>query len=118
MIRATLRMRVREGGERAFEDAWRAVAAAASRWPGNLRQDLLRDPGDPRLYVVTSDWSSRAAFHAFETSPRQHELTAPLRELREAVQMSMDDLLVHVEGERGAGAEEKAEEKEGKEVSR
>jgi heme-degrading monooxygenase HmoA len=106
MIRATLRMRVRAGGEEAFEAAWRSVAAAASCWPGNLRQDLLRDATDSRRYVVTSDWSSLEAFRAFETSPRQEVLTAPLRALREAVQMTVDDLLAHVEGERGDGQED------------
>jgi heme-degrading monooxygenase HmoA len=95
-------MRVRAGGEDAFEEAWRGIALAASRWPGNLRQDLLRDAADPRQYVATSDWSSREAFRAFETSPRQDVLTAPLRALREAVQMSVDDLLNHVEGEGAA----------------
>ena len=99
MIRATLNMRVKEGRERDFEEAWRKIAESVRRAPGNVRQALLRDPEDPRNFVVTSDWESRDAFTQFERSPEQDDLTAPLRELREDGRMAVHDLVVHIEGD-------------------
>lgn len=98
MIRATLRMWVRAGREDEFEDAWRKVASAASRVPGNLRQSLLRGD-DPREFVITTDWTDRASFSAFERSEEQDVLTAPLRGLRESARMEVAEVLVHFEGE-------------------
>jgi heme-degrading monooxygenase HmoA len=94
-------MKVKEGREGEFERAWRTIAETVRRAPGNIRQALLRDPDDPRSFVVTSDWETREAFGSFERSPEQDELTAPLRELRESGQMVIHDLVVHIEGEGG-----------------
>ncbi|WP_322752822.1 antibiotic biosynthesis monooxygenase family protein [Frankia sp. Cas3] len=96
MIRATLRMRVLPGRDQDFVDAWEKVALAASRAPGNLRQSLLR--AGPREFVIASDWASREAFQTFERSPEQDALTAPLRDLRETVQMDVAEILLHLEG--------------------
>ena len=92
-------MRVKEGREDDFEQAWRAIAEEVRRAPGNIRQALLRDRDDPRSFVVTSDWESREAFTDFERSPEQDRLTAPLRELRESGGMTVHDLVVHIEGD-------------------
>jgi heme-degrading monooxygenase HmoA len=99
VVRATLTMRVKEGREADFEQAWRDIAEDVRRAPGNIRQALLRDPEDPRTFVVTSDWESREAFGEFERSPEQDRLTAPLRELRESGGMTIHDLVVHIEGD-------------------
>ncbi|MBT2208993.1 MULTISPECIES: antibiotic biosynthesis monooxygenase family protein [Actinomadura] len=96
MIRATLRMRVRPGGGAAFERAFAAVADATSREPANLRQSLLRGD-EPDSYVITSDWASLDAFRAFESSPEQDRLTAPLRELRLSADMRVDEIVRHVD---------------------
>ena len=77
MVRATLRLTVRTGREREFQQAWEAIAAEVRRAPGNLRQALLRDAGDPPAFVITSDWESAAAFRAFERSPEQDALDRP-----------------------------------------
>jgi heme-degrading monooxygenase HmoA len=98
MVRATLHMKVRRGCEPDFEHAWRDVAEAVGRLPGNLRQALVRDASDPRAFTITSDWASADSFRAFETSAEQEALTATLRGLRESAVMSVDDLLVHVDG--------------------
>ena len=60
-VRTMLRMRTREGCEAAFEAAWRRAAAEIARVPGNLRQELVRDVEDPRTFLITSDWTDRAA---------------------------------------------------------
>jgi heme-degrading monooxygenase HmoA len=95
MIRVTLHMRVRPGRDAEFTDAWRAIAAATSVWPGSLRQALLR--ADDGEYVITSDWVDRASFRAYERSDEQDLLTAPLRELRESARMDVADILVFVD---------------------
>ena len=99
MVRATLHMKVKAGRGPDFERAWREIAATVRRAPGDLRQTLVRDPEDSDSFIVTSDWDSREAFHEFERSPEQDELTAPLRELRESAHMTVHDLMTHIEGE-------------------
>jgi heme-degrading monooxygenase HmoA len=98
MLRASLNMKVKAGHEDEFVAAWRKVAEATQRVPGNLGQALLRDPGDPSSFVITSDWDSREAFHDFERSPEQDVLTAPLRELRESARMTLYELIAHYQG--------------------
>ena len=63
-----------------------------------MRQTLLRDPDDSRTFIVSSDWESREAFSEFERSPEQDDLTAPLRELRESGRMTVQEIIVDVEG--------------------
>ncbi|MEA2478851.1 MAG: hypothetical protein QOJ07_773 [Thermoleophilaceae bacterium] len=98
MVRATLEMHVKPGRSGDFEEAWRKIAAEVRVAPGNIRQALLRDPQDPDSFVVTSDWESREAFSAFEKSPEQDDLTAPLRDLRESGRMTVHELVTHIEG--------------------
>lgn len=99
MIRSTVRMQIRPGLDSEFETAWRQVAAEAGTAPGNLRQTLVRDAA-PHTYLVVSDWISKAAFRAFERSPEQDRLTAPLRALRESADMSVNEIVVHFDGVR------------------
>jgi len=98
MVRATLYFQVKEGRGDEFEQAWVAIADAVREIPGSIRQTLLRDPNDPAAYVLTSDWQTREQFHAFERSPEQDDLTAPLRDLRESARMAVYDVIQHVEG--------------------
>lgn len=100
MVRATLYVTVKAGHEDEFVEVWRGIAKHVQEAPGNLRQTLLRDPDDPRNFIVTSDWESRDAFTSFERSPEQDDLTAPVRALRETGRMTVQDLLIHVEGGR------------------
>lgn len=98
LVRATLHIKVKTGRGEEFVQVWREIAEQVRRNPGNLRQALLDDPDDPDAFVVTSDWLSREAFTEFERSPEQDELTAPLRELRESGRMTVQDLLLEIEG--------------------
>ncbi len=100
MIRAMLTMKVKEGRERDFEQAWAAVAAYTRHMPGNIRQALLCDLQDPSLFIITSDWESREAFGRFERSTEQDDMTAPLRALRESAKMTIYHLVTHVESHR------------------
>ncbi|WP_239374745.1 FAD-dependent monooxygenase [Frankia sp. Cj5] len=82
-VRTLLRMRATAGREHEFENAWRKAAEVISTVPGNIRQDLMRDPDLPREYVIVADWESRAALDAFGRSPRRDHLTTALRDLRD-----------------------------------
>ncbi len=95
-VRATLTMKVLEGREDDFEAAWRTGAEATSAAPGNLSQTLLRAGDAERTFLICSEWTSREAFGAYETSPEQDDLTAPIRALRESASMRVDELVVHV----------------------
>lgn len=97
MVRATLTMKVKAGSEAEFEAAWRKIAEATRSAPGNVRQTLLRAGDADSTFIVTSDWESREAFGAFEKSPEQDDLTAPLRALRESASMRVDEVVEHIE---------------------
>lgn len=102
-IRAVLRMKVKSGREEEFVAAWRRVAAVAATRPGNLAQALLRDPADGSVFYVSTDWRSLAEFGAFERSPEQDELTAPLRALREEAAMTLYQIVETAEPPAQAG---------------
>ncbi|RBY75103.1 FAD-binding monooxygenase [Geodermatophilus sp. TF02-6] len=99
-VRTLLRVRAREGCEAQFEAAWRTAAAEISRVPGNLRQELMRDEGDPRWFAVVSDWTDRASVDAFGRSAARERLDEALRDLREDASRSTFTVLATVEAER------------------
>ena len=102
-VRTVLRMRTREGCEAEFEAAWRRAAAEISRVPGNLRQELIRDADDPRTFLITSDWTDRAAVDEFGRSSARETLTEALRDLREDAARNTYEVLATVPGEQGPG---------------
>jgi quinol monooxygenase YgiN len=97
-VRTLLLMRVREGCEEQFEEAWRTAAVQIAEEPGNIRQDLLRDAGDPRTFLITADWADRAAVDAFGRSSSRETLTAALRELREDASRNTYEVLATLPG--------------------
>ena len=97
-VRTILRMRAREGCEEEFEAAWHRAAAEISRVPGNLRQELMRDDGDPRWFAIASDWTDRAAVDEFGRSSARETLTEALRDLREDAARNTYELLAVVPG--------------------
>ncbi|GHO65448.1 hypothetical protein KSC_043400 [Ktedonobacter sp. SOSP1-52] len=97
MIRAILTMKVKEGQEGDFEQAWQSVAEYTRGVPGNLRQTLGQSVHDPSLFIITSDWESQDAFHHFERSPEQDRVTAPLRALRESARMDIQYIVAQIE---------------------
>jgi 2-polyprenyl-6-methoxyphenol hydroxylase-like FAD-dependent oxidoreductase/heme-degrading monooxygenase HmoA len=97
-VRTLLRMRVREGAEAQFEAAWQAAAAQIAAVPGNIRQELLRDAGDPRTFLIAADWADKAAVDAFGRSSAREALTAALRDLREDADRSTYELLYGLTG--------------------
>lgn len=88
-------MKVQAGHEQEFEQAWKVIAEQTRHVPGNLRQALLRNPTEPDMFIITSDWESREAFGHFERSEAQDVLTAPLRALRKSARMDIQTLVMH-----------------------
>ncbi|MGY1682541.1 FAD-dependent monooxygenase [Geodermatophilus sp. SYSU D01176] len=99
-VRTLLRMRARAGCEAEFEAAWHRAAAEIARVPGNLRQELMRDEGDPRWFGIVSDWTDRASVDAFGRSAARETLTEALRDLREDATRSTFTVLATVQAER------------------
>ena len=100
-VRTILRMRTREGCEAEFEAAWRRAAVEISRVPGNRQQELIRDADDPRTFLITSDWTDRAAVDAFGRSSARDSLTAALRDLREDAARNTYEVLAVIPGGQG-----------------
>jgi quinol monooxygenase YgiN len=97
-VRTLLLMRTREGCEAQFEEAWRTAAARIAAEPGNIRQELMRDAGDPRTFLISADWADRAAVDAFGRSSSREVLTAALRELREDASRNTYEVLASIPG--------------------
>jgi quinol monooxygenase YgiN len=101
VVRTVLRMRTRKGSESAFEAAWAEAAAAISKLPGSVRQDLVRDTEDPRTYLIISDWTDRARLDAFGRSRQREQLMAAIRDLRESAERNTYELRYSVAGRAG-----------------
>lgn len=97
MLRATLTMTVRPDCEDAFIQAWQEAADYTRHVPGNLCQSLQCDRKEGLVFTITSDWQDLASFTAYERSPEQDTITAPLRDLRLSSQMSITELLFQKE---------------------
>lgn len=94
-VRAVLTITVRPEHTTEFEHAWSGVADWVRSVPGCLRQSLVRRPTATPTYVITSDWVDADAFGRFEKSAEQDTMTAPLRRLRESIDMELCSLIEH-----------------------
>lgn len=84
MVRAVLSMVIREGCAQEFERLWREHAEQASKFPGCLGQALTCNPLHPESYIITGDWESADALHAFEGSMERRSLSQSVEPLRES----------------------------------
>ncbi len=100
MIRTVLSMLCRPGHEAEFERIWRTAAEQIALYPGNQGQTLLRDAGEPRWFVISSEWASREDLKNFEASPVRRQLSAALDPLREQSSKSVLTVVVTVSRER------------------
>jgi len=60
MIRMVTAVEVVPGHEGAWEEAWRTLREARSRYPGFRGASLLRDSTRPMQYLVLSEWTEHA----------------------------------------------------------
>ncbi|MFI1768620.1 antibiotic biosynthesis monooxygenase family protein [Streptomyces sp. NPDC020800] len=100
--RVTLRMPIRPGMEKEFEEAWLAGAARIADDLGNAGQELSRGEGDGTYYIV-SDWVSKEAFLAYERSTSHQEHRRSLAPYRREGEMTTMHLLHRLTGKGGAG---------------
>jgi heme-degrading monooxygenase HmoA len=65
MITVGMNYLVLPGKEETFEVAFRGVLKAMEAQPGHTESHLWRDTDHPQSYLITSEWSDRAAFDGF-----------------------------------------------------
>ena len=68
MITVGMNYKVLPDKNQAFEDVFKAVIDKMQGMPGHSESHLFRDVFDSQSYLITSDWSDRAAFDAFIAS--------------------------------------------------
>jgi heme-degrading monooxygenase HmoA len=95
-IRVMVFAKIKPGQEAAFEAAYQEVTRKVKGTPGHLRDELLRDtgepfpygppelakphvPGDPISFILLSEWESKEAFLAWERDPIHMQTTTPMR---------------------------------------
>ncbi|MEU5726495.1 FAD-dependent monooxygenase [Micromonospora sp. NPDC047738] len=83
MIRTMVRMRARPGCEPAVAAAWRTAAGQIAGLAGNLRQDLLLDASDPRVFVVVTEWADESALRDYENGAVAGRFAGAVRPLVE-----------------------------------
>lgn len=69
-FRVMLRMEIRTGLEREFEETWYKIGDAITDHPANLGQWLSRSAEEDGVYYVISDWVDEPKFREFEHSDR------------------------------------------------
>lgn len=77
-LRVIFRLRVPDAEQDRFLDAYRLIRHQVSRVEGYLGDQLCQSEGDPEDWVLTSEWSSAAHFHAWERGDGHRRLAAPL----------------------------------------
>jgi len=70
--------KIKKGEEAAFEAAYAQVTVKVKGTPGHIRDELLREVGEPGNYILLSEWESREAFLAWENAPIHMATTKPM----------------------------------------
>lgn len=69
-FRVLLRMEIRAGLEREFEETWCKIGNGITDDPANLGQWLSRSAEEDGVYYIISDWVDERRFRQFERSER------------------------------------------------
>ncbi|MEU7481932.1 antibiotic biosynthesis monooxygenase family protein [Lentzea sp. NPDC042327] len=77
-LRVVFRLRVPEAEQDRFLDAYRGIRFQVSQVEGYLGDQLCQSEDDPEDWMITSEWSSAAHFHAWERGADHRRLAAPL----------------------------------------
>ncbi|GAA0526049.1 antibiotic biosynthesis monooxygenase [Paractinoplanes ferrugineus] len=88
VFRVLLRMEIRPGLEREFEETWYKVGHEITDQPANLGQWLCRSTDEQSVYYVISDWVDEPRFREFEHSPGHVEHRTKLHPYRTAGTMA------------------------------
>ncbi len=68
VFRVMLRMEIRAGLEREFEETWCKIGSGITDHPANLGQWLSKSAEENGVYYVVSDWVDEPRFRQFERS--------------------------------------------------
>lgn len=105
IFRVMLRMRIRPGMERDFEETWHKVGHAITEHPANIRQWLARadaeEGEEESVYYVVSDWIHEPGFREFERSPQHLEHRTRLHPFRSAASMATMHVVYEMVGRAG-----------------
>ncbi|WP_406379414.1 antibiotic biosynthesis monooxygenase family protein [Streptomyces sp. NBC_01618] len=101
-FRVMLRMEVRAGLEKEFEQAWHEGTDAVTGHPANLGQWLSRATDEDSTYYIVSDWLDEPRFRKFENSPEHLEHRAKLHPFRSGGSFHTMEIVAHIGG-RAAG---------------
>ena len=77
--------KIKRGDEQAFEAAYAEVTAKVKGTQGHIADELLRQAeppnadGEPRTYILLSEWESKEAFLGWEDDPIHMATTTPMR---------------------------------------
>jgi heme-degrading monooxygenase HmoA len=100
-MRVVFLVRVAEGGEQGFRDAYERIRTAVAEVPGHL-VDQLGEPVDgSRQWVITSEWERPEDFYAWQQSEEHRELVAPLRAWVESTESLRFRVVRETRGGRG-----------------
>ncbi|OEV13697.1 antibiotic biosynthesis monooxygenase family protein [Streptomyces nanshensis] len=82
-FRILLRMNIKQGVEREFEETWAKVGEVITRQPANLGQWLSKSAEEPGVYYIVSDWVDEPSFREFERSAEHVEHRTKLHPFRD-----------------------------------
>ncbi|MCE6997190.1 antibiotic biosynthesis monooxygenase [Saccharothrix sp. S26] len=78
MLRVLFHLRLTEGAEQRFLDAYDAIRHRVAAVDGYLSDQVCQSADDPAEWLVLSEWASPAHFLAWEAGPEHRALAAPL----------------------------------------
>jgi heme-degrading monooxygenase HmoA len=82
VFRVMLRMEIRPGMEKDFEQTWYAIGEGVTGHLANLGQWLSRSEEEPGVYYIVSDWTDEQRFREFEHSEAHLEHRTKLHPFR------------------------------------
>ncbi|WP_131736982.1 antibiotic biosynthesis monooxygenase family protein [Actinomadura roseirufa] len=98
IFRVMLRMNIKPGMEREFEETWHSVGHAITEDPANIRQWLSREDGEEGVYHVVSDWVDEPGFRLFERSDKHLEHRTKLHPYRSSATMATMQVVFEMTG--------------------
>ncbi|OLT25798.1 antibiotic biosynthesis monooxygenase [Actinomadura sp. CNU-125] len=97
-FRVMLRMDIRPGMEREFEETWHRVGTAIVGHPANLGHWLSRSADEDGVYFVVSDWTDEERFREFEHSDAHVEHRQKLHPYRSGGSMTTMNVVYAMTG--------------------
>jgi heme-degrading monooxygenase HmoA len=102
-FRVMLRMQIKPGMERQFEQEWTAVGTTVTGDSANLGQWLAKSAEEKGVYYIVSDWVNEERFREFEHSAAHVHHRERLHPFRCGGSMTTMHIMTHMPGScRGA----------------